>query len=599
MKDSGVAVIERDAVMSNPLIDAESSIPGFAIQQHYTELTQFLIHRSAPLRLAALGLIGTLLRQGMLSPLDVIAPLIAMQGDGDGRIREEALVTLQVIDERHPTFLGNRMVDGVEQCYAFQTAALGHTFTVLPEDTHDAGPESVFKGLYWTCVQAPKRRRELLDGIVARAYGLVGRLREQAGQCAGSYEVVLQEQALVKAEQDLLLQQQQQEVEQQQTDATPDNISVRRVLARTPSLPRIPTTKPADPKLLTQLLTEGYDKPALGAFLASALAYLPYDTADEPMQVVYYINRNVTVGTSLLLTRLKAQFLAMGGEMRRVGAMQPPALGSRPKGSKVTPKGSSSASAGSEHGTADGETELVLNDTMFGEWLEQYAVESSGNDKSASVAAVRVAELLLLALQLRCNEAILRLKTFLKAAYALSDDRCAAYSPDCLNGSTPSSVGGDRLSMYSTSPFTALPVEVADLHTVLSPQQAVIAASDASAAAAQSALASLLRIVAADFNRVAHLLNDEATDFTLVAGSSSGVGSKRKRRSATGSVAAGSAPGSPAKPPAAKRGTPCIDWLLMQCSPPYHVNFTNNFSTADSTCIEVLFPSLLTYYLYI
>lgn len=546
-----MAVIERDAVMSNPLVDAESSIPGFAIQQHFAALTQFLNHRTAPLRLASLGLVGTLLRQGMLSPLDVIAPLIAMQGDCEHRIREEALLILQVIDERHPTFLGNRMVDGVEQCHAFQTAALGHTFTVL-EDTHGTAA-SVFQVFYATCVQAPRRRRDLLDGIVSRAYGLLGRLREQVGQCAGSFEAVMQQQALAKAEQELQLQQQQQAA-----DGDGAGIPHTRALARTTSLPRVTATKAVDSKQLVQLLTEGYDKPAIGAFLASALAHLPYDTADEPLEVVYYINRNVAVGTALLLGRLKEQLLSMGGEMRKADGMQPPALGSRPKGSKVAPK------KATEPSPADGETDLVLNEAAFTEWLSQYTSEMcTTNAKSATVAAVRLTELLLLALQLRCNESILRLKTYLKSVYALSDERCASYTPDSLNSSTPN-LGGDRLSRYADIDFAALPTEATDLHTTLNAEElvAAVCGNKASGSLHTQALVSALRIVAADYNRVTHLLNDEAADFTLIAGTGAGVAGKRKRRTA-GSATAGGGDGSTAP----RRGKDGLFVSVLHCSP--------------------------------
>jgi len=112
------------------------------------------------LRLAAVGLLGTLLRQGMLCPLDVMGQLVALQGDEEPVIRREALKLVQVPhcpgpgtppramdssapvlgcpdrdfsflffvpvcwwqleDEKHPTFLDNRLLEGVELCYLFQ-----------------------------------------------------------------------------------------------------------------------------------------------------------------------------------------------------------------------------------------------------------------------------------------------------------------------------------------------------------------------------------------------------------------------------------------------------------------------------------------------
>ena len=78
------------------------------LQQYQPELLQFLTHRTAFVRQAALRLVGTLLRQGMLCPLDIIPHLIALQGDPELEIRRESLRLLQIEDEAHPTFLNNR-----------------------------------------------------------------------------------------------------------------------------------------------------------------------------------------------------------------------------------------------------------------------------------------------------------------------------------------------------------------------------------------------------------------------------------------------------------------------------------------------------------
>ena len=51
------------------------------LQQHFAAIEKFLFHRTASLRRTALQLVCTLLRQGMICPLDVISAFIALQGD--------------------------------------------------------------------------------------------------------------------------------------------------------------------------------------------------------------------------------------------------------------------------------------------------------------------------------------------------------------------------------------------------------------------------------------------------------------------------------------------------------------------------------------
>ena len=168
MKDSGlVNVVEKGVVLGNLQHDSEATIPGFALQQHFSALTDFLSHKSTSLRYATLLLVGTLLRQGMVCPLEVLAPLIAMQGDCDASIQYEALTMLQTEDEKHPTFISNRMVDGIELCYSYQMRALGSatTFEITNNNNNNSSDvkRSVFSGFYSTCIQHPKRRREFLE----------------------------------------------------------------------------------------------------------------------------------------------------------------------------------------------------------------------------------------------------------------------------------------------------------------------------------------------------------------------------------------------------------------------------------------------------
>ena len=50
-----------------------------------------------------------MLRQGLVCPLDIVPLLVALQGDPEAAIRRAALQYLLIEDEKHPTFLDNRV----------------------------------------------------------------------------------------------------------------------------------------------------------------------------------------------------------------------------------------------------------------------------------------------------------------------------------------------------------------------------------------------------------------------------------------------------------------------------------------------------------
>ena len=126
----------------------------------------------------------------MLCPLDVMGQLVALQGDHSLLIRREALRLVQLEDEKHPTFLDNRLLEGVELTYAFQMRVLGETRPVDEKYEYDENDGSgagggagggaglgqqrdkgsVFGPLYVTCIQGNKKRRtDFIVGLLRRA----------------------------------------------------------------------------------------------------------------------------------------------------------------------------------------------------------------------------------------------------------------------------------------------------------------------------------------------------------------------------------------------------------------------------------------------
>ena len=112
----------------------------------------------------------------MLCPLDVMGQLVSLQGDENTDIRRESLRLVQIEDEKHPTFLDNRLLEGVEMTYAFQIKTIGESHPVEdcvllgmgpgsgpssgmgPGSGFDGEIISIFGALYTTCIQQNKKR---------------------------------------------------------------------------------------------------------------------------------------------------------------------------------------------------------------------------------------------------------------------------------------------------------------------------------------------------------------------------------------------------------------------------------------------------------
>ena len=67
----------------------------------------------------------------MLCPLDVISLLVTLQGDCESDIRVESLRLLIIEDERHPSFLDNRLIDGIEAIFNFQLRIIGRLLVTV------------------------------------------------------------------------------------------------------------------------------------------------------------------------------------------------------------------------------------------------------------------------------------------------------------------------------------------------------------------------------------------------------------------------------------------------------------------------------------
>jgi hypothetical protein len=435
MKESGVHVSKQYSNKQNKFAgehrvmgqeveaDSDVSIIGFILQQRLPELLDFLSNESATLRYAALLLLGTLLRQGMLCPLDLIGKLIGLQGDPDYLIRGEALRIIQTEDERRSMFLDNRMLEGIE-------AALAHQLSVIQapkalddfSEKVDCGEDadisfssnrertsadmaSVFKPLYMSCIQSnTKRKLEFLNGCVRKLLHTVDRFRE-----------------------------------------------LENVFAAQPQQPSQQTSK--QKKASKVLMSEVKDSLELLRYIMLTLAYLPYELNEEPLTIIYHINKYVPMNTGLLLDRMRTTLLATNAanERGQASEMLPPALGQR---SKTAPAAASNGKRGKQQpGADDAVSKHAWDEALLFEPQKFLSSFTNGNgSNNSSESAVQVNQLCAVALQScqsYCLENLLKLKYFLKKCYNLTDDRCSAFNPEDRGAGSSSSAASSSAAATS------------------------------------------------------------------------------------------------------------------------------------------------------
>jgi hypothetical protein len=437
MKDSGVSLKIEGGERVHGQIDAESdvSIVGFVLQQRLPALLQFISHEAAALRLSSLQLLGTLLKQGMLCPLDLIDKLIGLQGDPDMLIRLEALRILQAEDERRPMFIDNRMLDGIEFAIKHQllvcktTRALDDfsehldcgedvdmdSTTKVPKTSADMS--SIFKSLYVSCIQLTfKRKLEFLNGCVRKTLSIVDKFRE--------YECLF-------------------------TDASAENAGFVSAAS--------PTRKAAGLKASTSsVLPERTRSVAMSdvkqglellRYIILTLAYLPYELNEEPLTIIYQINKYVPLHAGLLLQRMKQTSLSCGASVRgEAKEMLPPAMGQRSTTASAPGIGSRPVKSVGEKTEDDGVGKRAWDEALLYDaqkFLSTFSVASkpastppsSSKPKSSGTSTSDPQKKLLCQLAVQscqsyCHESLLRLKYFLKKGYNLSDERCSNYNPD-------------------------------------------------------------------------------------------------------------------------------------------------------------------------
>jgi cohesin loading factor subunit SCC2 len=104
--------------------DEDASLVGGVMAQHSKRFYQMLMSPNVRIRAGCLDLMGDLLRQGLINPIQTIPFLLALQGDvGAPDIRAKALKLLVAEGEKRPDSLRQRVKVGCKEAFNFQRKA--------------------------------------------------------------------------------------------------------------------------------------------------------------------------------------------------------------------------------------------------------------------------------------------------------------------------------------------------------------------------------------------------------------------------------------------------------------------------------------------
>lgn len=162
--------VAEEHVERGTLDSEEGSVAGGVLQLHLGAILKIQLHPQARVRSAAVSLLGVMLKQGLVNPMDAVPRLVALQGDTqDPLVRAQALHHLLLVEEKGMSqFLGARLADGILMSCSFQETVFGGASALFKEgDDGESDPSSVFGPLYMTCFRpARATRRRALQALV-------------------------------------------------------------------------------------------------------------------------------------------------------------------------------------------------------------------------------------------------------------------------------------------------------------------------------------------------------------------------------------------------------------------------------------------------
>jgi cohesin loading factor subunit SCC2 len=144
--------------------DGDATLIGGVLTQHAERLFEMTASQDDKVRLATVDLLGQLLRQGLLNPMDAVPHLFALQGDiRQPQNRSLSLKLLITEAEKRPDMIRQRVCAGVKQAYIFQRAVypaqVDPTAVVRRKSSKTSEIESIFSDAFVECIRTSKKQR--------------------------------------------------------------------------------------------------------------------------------------------------------------------------------------------------------------------------------------------------------------------------------------------------------------------------------------------------------------------------------------------------------------------------------------------------------
>jgi cohesin loading factor subunit SCC2 len=346
--------------------DADASILGSVLQIHLTSILERSFAKQAALRMGAIRLLGTMLRQGLVNPLQCIPHLVALEADHDPKVAHEAHEQILKLHEKHPQFVYNRALDGLKLSHSFQLKTFGSCKALMKTIRDEDQP--VFARLYNPMLRANSKVR---NSFLRLCVGLFDQqhVTNPDGKSGGSSAAGA-------------------------SDASGDSeagfeVDMLNGATNGASLPPGRKGGKSKGKGKGKAKAQGGqsgvksgDNVPLLIYMTQVLSMLPYDVQEEPLYLIHLINRQVSLQGSALDVSLKRQFNKVG----------------------FKPDEADDVDVDASEGVAEG----------IGLQLPSAAVMEELRARCAGGFAIGL---------------LLKLKHFLKQVYCLNDSKCSAYSP--------------------------------------------------------------------------------------------------------------------------------------------------------------------------
>ena len=122
--------------------DGDASIASAVIQVHQTKFRSMLLDNDKEVRSMCVTLISTLLRQGMMNPLPFIVPLEVLTSDRNNDIASMAYRAILKIEEKSSIHVRSKFIDAICASFYFQDRVYGSANAISEENIIDEGEQS-------------------------------------------------------------------------------------------------------------------------------------------------------------------------------------------------------------------------------------------------------------------------------------------------------------------------------------------------------------------------------------------------------------------------------------------------------------------------